>query len=244
MHARGVHATVAGVLLGLLVPVSRERRGRPRPAPLAERIEHRLRPFSAGFAVPVFAFFAAGVTVVGGGLGAAFADPAALGVVVGLVVGKAVGVFGGTWAVRPVHPRRARRGPRLDRRPRALPAGRGGLHRVACSIGELAFGRAPGATTTSSSAILVGSVIAALLAAVVLRLRNRHYRLIEADETRDDDGDGVPDVLRARTGGGRLRAATGARGRVARVTPQSVGSGYLRPDRGRSGKPGNQKSQR
>ena len=47
--------------------------------------------------MPVFAFLAAGVTVVGGGLGAAFADPAALGVVLALVVGKAVGVMGGTW---------------------------------------------------------------------------------------------------------------------------------------------------
>ena len=94
-----MHATVAGVLLGLLVPVNREVEDDPDRHSLAERIEHRIRPFSAGFAVPVFAFFAAGVTVVGGGFGAALRDPAAIGVVVGLVVGKTVGVFGGTWAV-------------------------------------------------------------------------------------------------------------------------------------------------
>ena len=44
-------------------------------------------------------------------------------------------------------------------------------------------------------AILVGSVTAAALAAVVLRLRNRVYRQITLEEERDDDGDGVPDCF-------------------------------------------------
>ena len=58
VHASGVHATVAGVLLGFAVPV---RRRAPGPGPgLAEHFEHRFRPISAGVAVPVFAFFAAG----------------------------------------------------------------------------------------------------------------------------------------------------------------------------------------
>ena len=59
VHASGVHATVAGVVLGLLVPAGHD----PADADLdslAERIEHALRPVSAGFAVPVFAFFADG----------------------------------------------------------------------------------------------------------------------------------------------------------------------------------------
>ena len=71
MHASGVHATVAGVVLGFTVPVL----GRHGHA-AAERFEHRLRPVSAGFAVPVFAFFAAGVTVGGwSGLGDVAAAP-------------------------------------------------------------------------------------------------------------------------------------------------------------------------
>ncbi len=60
VHASGVHATVAGVVLGFTVPVL-GRHGHPT----AELFEHTLRPVSAGFAVPVFAFFAAGVTVGG-----------------------------------------------------------------------------------------------------------------------------------------------------------------------------------
>jgi len=56
VHEAGVHATVAGVLLGFTVPVRRRAEGQG----LAEHFEHRWRPLSAGVAVPVFAFFAAG----------------------------------------------------------------------------------------------------------------------------------------------------------------------------------------
>ena len=101
VHASGIHATVAGVLLGLAVPV-KPRTQVPaaatmsRKADVAHRFEHLVRPVSAGFAVPAFAFFASGVTVVGGGLGATFADEAAIAVVVALVGGKLVGVLTGT----------------------------------------------------------------------------------------------------------------------------------------------------
>ena len=59
-----------------------------------------MRPISAGFAVPVFAFFAAGVTIGGGsGLVESLTDRVALGIVVGLVVGKTIGIFGSTYLV-------------------------------------------------------------------------------------------------------------------------------------------------
>src|ERR1700712_3006930 len=77
VHASGIHATVAGVLLGFCVPVLRsDRAGGPEAGPgLAEHFEHRLRPISSGFAVPVFAFFSAGVTVGGfSGLGNSLGD--------------------------------------------------------------------------------------------------------------------------------------------------------------------------
>ena len=59
VHASGIHATVAGVLLAFTVPVRRsENSGGPSAGPgMAEHFEHRLRPLSSGFAVPVFAFF-------------------------------------------------------------------------------------------------------------------------------------------------------------------------------------------
>ena len=77
MHESGVHATVAGVLLAFTVPVVRsDAAGGPDAGPgLAEHFEHRIRPLSAAVAVPVFAFFSAGVTVGGlTGLGAALGD--------------------------------------------------------------------------------------------------------------------------------------------------------------------------
>ena len=102
MHASGVHATVAGMLLGFAVPVIRsERAGGPDAGPgLAEHFEHRFRPLSAGVAVPIFAFFAAGVSIGGlGGLGEALSDRIAIGIVAGLVIGKVLGIFGATYLV-------------------------------------------------------------------------------------------------------------------------------------------------
>src|SRR3712207_4635128 len=102
VHESGVHATVAGVLLAFTVPVVRsEAAGGPGAGPgLAEHLEHRFRPISAGFAVPVFAFFAAGVTVGGlSGLAESLGDRVTLGIVVGLVVGKVAGIVGASWLV-------------------------------------------------------------------------------------------------------------------------------------------------
>ena len=77
------------VVLGFTVPVLA---GTHRPP--AEHFEHRLRPVSAGVAVPVFAFFAAGVTVGGwSGLGDSLPHPVTVGVIAGLVIGKPIGVF-------------------------------------------------------------------------------------------------------------------------------------------------------
>src|SRR3954451_19394953 len=102
VHASGVHATVAGVLLAFTVPVVRsDAAGGADAGPgLAEHFEHRFRPISAGFAVPVFAFFSAGVTVGGlSGLGAPLTDSNALGVIVALVAGKAIGISSAPWLV-------------------------------------------------------------------------------------------------------------------------------------------------
>ena len=211
VHASGVHATVAGVLLGLVVPVKPRRRApAPRRGPgahhdVAERFEHRLRPLSAGLAVPLFAFFAAGVRVAGGGFRDSVVDHAAVAVVLGLVVGKLVGVFGGTWLVARFT--RAELDDGLawwDVLGLSLLAGMG--FTVSLLVGELAFGSGSPRDQHAKVAVLVGSVISALLATVVLRARNRVYRRLSQLEVRDDDGDGVPDCFDAsdvRTGEGR-----------------------------------------
>jgi len=198
VHASGIHATVAGVLLGFAVPVlASGKKGEPAEG-LAEHIEHKLRPFSAGFAVPVFAFFSAGVALGGlDGMGAALKDPVALGIVAALVVGKAVGVFGTTFLVTKTTRASLDSGIAwIDLFGLALLAGIG--FTVSLLIGELSFGAGSAHNDHAKVAILAGSLISALLAAVVLKARNRRYRQIQLDEERDDDGDGVPDVF-ART---------------------------------------------
>jgi len=198
VHASGIHATVAGVLLGFAVPVlASGKKGEPAEG-LAEHIEHKLRPFSAGFAVPVFAFFSAGVALGGlDGMGAALKDPVALGIVAALVVGKAVGVFGTTFLVTKTTRASLDSGIAwIDLFGLALLAGIG--FTVSLLIGELSFGAGSAHNDHAKVAILAGSLISALLAAVVLKARNRRYRQVQADEERDDDGDGVPDVF-ART---------------------------------------------
>jgi NhaA family Na+:H+ antiporter len=192
MHESGVHATVAGVLLGFTVPVARRAEG-PGPG-LAEHFEHRFRPISAGIAVPIFAFFAAGVSIVdSGGIGAALADPITLGIVFGLVAGKTVGVLGGTWLVqRFTHAQLAEGLSWWDVLGLSLLAGIG--FTVSLLIGELAFGPGSAADDHVKIGVLGGSLVAALLATVVLRIRNTHYRRLCDEEERDDDHDGIPDV--------------------------------------------------
>jgi NhaA family Na+:H+ antiporter len=185
MHESGVHATVAGVLLAFTVPVA---------GGTAERFEHRIRPLSAGVAVPVFAFFSAGVAVGGlTGLGAALSDSVAVGIVVGLVAGKAVGITAATWLVSRFT--RAQLDEDLgwpDVLGLSLLGGIG--FTVSLLITELAYGAGSARYDHAKVGILAGTLAAALLATVVLRLRNRRYRRIQEAERIDLDHDGVPDV--------------------------------------------------
>jgi Na+:H+ antiporter, NhaA family len=196
MHASGVHATVAGVLLAFTVPVVRsDAAGGADAGPgLAEHFEHRFRPISAGVAVPLFAFFAAGVTIGGlTGLSDALADAVALGIVAALVAGKTIGITAATWLVSRFT--RAELDDDLSWWDVVGLAMLGGIgFTVSLLIGELAFGPGSARGEHVKVGVLAGTVTAALLAAVLLRLRNRRYRQIARAEAADADHDGVPDV--------------------------------------------------
>ncbi|MBL7489922.1 Na+/H+ antiporter NhaA [Frankia sp. AgB1.9] len=195
IHASGIHATVAGVLLGLAVPVQRsERAGGPDAGPgLAEHFEHRWRPISTGIAVPIFALFSAGVAIGGvDGLVSALGDRAAVGVMVGLVVGKPLGIMAASYLVaRFTRATLADGLVWIDILGIAVLAGIG--FTVSLLVGELAFGTTSERDNHTKIAILAGSLLAALLATVTLRLRNRAYRRIHHAETVDNDHDTVPD---------------------------------------------------
>lgn len=191
VHASGVHATVAGVLLGFTVPVL----GRHASA---EDIEHAMRPLSAGVAVPVFAFFAAGVTVGGlDGFTDALSHPVTIGVMAGLVLGKPIGVFGTTWLLARFT--KASLDDELAWRDVLGVAFLAGIgFTVSLLIGELAFADGSAADVDVKIAVLCGSVLAGALAAVILVSRNAAYRRIHSLETADADHDGVPDIYQPR----------------------------------------------
>lgn len=200
MYGSGVHATIAGVLLAFTVPVLRSRKERSleptEPGDgLAGIFEHRFRPVSAGIAVPLFAFFAAGVSL---GSGPEFVEllfsPVSVGIIVALVVGKTVGVVVATWLITRLPGIGLPRGMAwVDLVGIALLAGIG--FTVSLLIGELSFGLGTVFGDEAKLGILVGSVIAALLAAIILGTRNRYYRSLAEEDARDDNHDGIPDVF-------------------------------------------------
>src|SRR5690625_1316653 len=172
MHASGVHATVAGVLLGLSVPAMARR---DEHEGMTDRFTTRLQPWSAGLALPVFAFFAAGVSVVdSGGIGSLLADPIAIGVMAGLVLGKPLGIWGGVAIlVRTTKLQLGEGVQSADVLGVTMLAGIG--FTVSLLIANLSFG----STTEgdhASFAVLLASFISAVLGAATLRLRARARR--------------------------------------------------------------------
>ncbi|WP_159794044.1 Na+/H+ antiporter NhaA [Puerhibacterium puerhi] len=187
MHASGVHATVAGVLLGFTVPAV-AMRGEATPRTL--RYAHAMEPWSQGLALPVFAFFAAGVTVVdGGGPGEILGQPVVLAIGLALVVGKLVGVLGTTALVTRLTPLRLAQGVGVrDLLPVGLLAGIG--FTVALLVAELSFGHGSEHTDGAKAAILLASLVAAALGALCLRWDARKAR------SADMNVDGVADDVR------------------------------------------------
>ncbi|MFE7463067.1 Na+/H+ antiporter NhaA [Streptomyces sp. NPDC057499] len=190
MYNSGIHATIAGVAMGLML------RCTPRDGEThspGERIEHLIRPLSAGLAVPLFALFSAGVALSGGALAHIFTRPETLGVVLGLVVGKTVGIFGGTWlATRFSKAELNKELAWADVFAVATLAGIG--FTVSLLIDELAFAGDQNTINEVKAAVLFGSLTAAVLATVLLKLRVRKYRMLHEAEELDEDADGVPDV--------------------------------------------------
>jgi len=174
MLESGVHATIAGVVLGLLTP-ARPLDGRN----VIEELEHRLHPLSAFVVVPIFALANTGILLSRGRLDAALGSALAWGVLLGLVVGKPVGIICATWIAQ-----RLRIG--------VLPEGLAMRHvigggmlagigfTVALFITELSLGAGEEADI-AKLAILAASVVAAAAGAVALLIAHRGARSRGAD---------------------------------------------------------------
>jgi NhaA family Na+:H+ antiporter len=158
LYRSGVPATLAGVALAFLTPI-RSRRGRPVLATL----EHALHPFASFVVVPLFALANAGIVISSTAIHHAVESEAALGIVAGRAVGKVVGISAGIALALGLGARTE-----LDRRSIVALGCLGGIGlTVSVFIADLSFSGAD--LDTAKLAILVGSLIAAVLAAGVLR---------------------------------------------------------------------------
>jgi NhaA family Na+:H+ antiporter len=168
----GVHATLAGVALALCIPL---RTRNAETSPLLA-LEHALHPWVAYAILPLFAFANAGVSLAGMTV-ESFTHPVPMGIAVGLLLGKTVGVFGLTWLA-------------VKLRLAALPAGAGwgqilGVA-ILCGIGftmslfvgSLAF--SPGSSEYAGMdrmGILTGSFFAAVIGYAVTAMASRKPRV-------------------------------------------------------------------
>jgi NhaA family Na+:H+ antiporter len=160
--ASGIHATIAGVLLGLVMA----------PVPAA-RVRHALEPAVNGAILPLFAFVAAFVVIPA--VAPSELSPAFWGIVVALPVGKIIGISLFGWVAMRIRPRGA---------PPALPfadliaAGTlGGIgFTVSLLLANLAFAGDDGIRDQAILGVLIGSFIALLLAGVFVSVRAGWYR--------------------------------------------------------------------
>ena len=183
----GVHATIAGVVLAFLVP-TRGISDYGRQHSLSHTLEHRLRPFSSAIAVPVFAFFSAGVAVGGfAGLLDAWQSTVALGIVAGLVLGKILGIVGVSFLVTRFTSARLDSDLRwVDMIGMAAVAGIG--FTVSLLVSELSFTPGDDMYDQAKVGVLTASALAAAVGAAILLPRNRMYARAAKESDSGPDG--------------------------------------------------------
>ncbi len=164
VHLSGIHATIAGVALGLIM--AGKSGGRTR---------HALEPWSNGIILPVFAFVAALVVLPSVGIGEL--SPVFWAIIVALPVGKLIGITGGALVAN----RFASKRQRIPLGDIVAVAGLGGIgFTVSLLMNELAYANQPEVAVEGTLAVLIASVIAAVIGVILTAIRARHYRSIDA----------------------------------------------------------------
>jgi NhaA family Na+:H+ antiporter len=168
MFQSGIHATIAGVAMGLLMRVKRTDTELISPC---DKAEIKLRPFTAGFAVPAFAFLAAGVNILDTSLAEALSDPLTIGVLFGLVIGQPIGVTLGAFVVS-----RFTKGtlnPALSWWDVAVVGSLASIgFTVALLIAEVSFSDDSSILVTSKFAIIFTNLVAILVSVLAITLRS------------------------------------------------------------------------
>jgi NhaA family Na+:H+ antiporter len=171
-YQSGVHATVAGVAIALLTKNKTHIFGEKSPAEIAEKF---FRPISVALVIPLFAFASAGVDVRDFGLSQTITSPISVAIICSLVVGKTVGIFGGTYLVTRLT--RASLNPVLrwsDILAIGLLSGIG--FTVSLLIAELSYADSQTLIADAKVGILAASLLASVCAVIALRLRTRSTR--------------------------------------------------------------------
>jgi len=159
----GIHATLAGVITALAIPI-KDRNGHP----LAGKIEHGLNPWVAFVVLPMFAFANAGVSI-SGLTPRSLLDAIPLGIAAGLVIGKPLGIFGTSWIMIRTGLAAAPADATL-RQFFGVSVICGIGFTMSLFIGSLAFeGLDPGYETQVKFGVLAGSLIAGVLGTLILR---------------------------------------------------------------------------
>jgi Na+:H+ antiporter, NhaA family len=162
VHNSGVHATIAGVALGLVM--SREP---------ARRTAHALQPWSNGLVLPLFAFSAALVAVPAVPIGRL--SPAFWGILIALPVGKLVGITIGGWIGGRIGPRSQRESTGIV--DTLVVAALGGIgFTVSLLMNELAFAGSDEVRDEGVLAVLLGSSVSIVAGGIAVALLAKRYR--------------------------------------------------------------------
>ncbi|MEV0543814.1 Na+/H+ antiporter NhaA [Nocardia salmonicida] len=186
LHEAGIHPTLAGVALGLLTRVRKDPGEKTAPA---THLEHVVQPISAGFCVPVFALFASGVPLNSEVFGSLFTDRLSLAIILGLLLGKTIGIFGVSWGV--IKLGWAKRPGGLEYRDMFALSVLGAIgFTVSLLVAELALTDVgTDAVDLAKAAVLVTSMAASLIGSALLLRRGRvHQARRDADQLPQGEG--------------------------------------------------------
>lgn len=184
LHEAGIHPTLAGVALGLSTRVRKDPGEKIAPA---THLEHVVQPISAGVCVPLFALFASGVPLDGAVFGSLFTDRLSLAIILGLLLGKTIGIFGISWLA--IRFGVAKRPAGLEYRDMFALSVLGAIgFTVSLLVAELALADVgDDAIDLAKAAVLVTSMAASLLGSALLLRRGRvHQARRDADELQPD----------------------------------------------------------
>lgn len=187
----GVHATIAGVLAAMTIPIVKTPGAPDAANSPVHRLEHAIAPWVAFLIVPLFGFANAGVSLAGMGMEQLLA-PLPLGIAAGLFIGKQVGIFGAIWvAVRLGFATKLRGATWLQIYGVCLLCGIG--FTMSLFIGALAFPDDSDLIEEAKLGVLLGSILSALVGYAVLRFAPMHREHVR-EEVRQfqeisEDGD-------------------------------------------------------